>query len=260
LKLNAALGSLNQEPEIRRYEEKKHMQPELQPSQNSYQTPVAINDGALQQQRVLRNTYLLLALSLIPTGIGALMGINLNFGFMRASPIVSSLILLAVIYGLFFAIEKNRDSGLGVALLLGLTFFLGIILGPLLQVALSLRNGGQLIALAAGGTATVFFALAGIATVTRKDFGFMTNFLAVGGIVLMLLVLGSIFLASPALHLTICAGFVLFSSAMILWQVSQIIHGGETNYISATLTLYMSIYNLFTSLLQLLMALSGNRD
>ena len=161
---------------------------------------------------------------------------------------------------MFFAIEKNRDSGLGVALLLALTFFLGVILGPLLQVALGLRNGGQLIALAAGGTAVVFFAMAGIATVTRKDFGFMGNFLAVGGIVLMLAVVANIFFASPALYLTICAVFVLFSSAVILWQVSQIVHGGETNYVSATLTLYMSIYNLFTSLLQLLMALTGNRD
>ena len=236
------------------------MQPELQSSQNSIQTPVAVSEIALQQQRVLRNTYLLLALSLIPTGIGALIGVNLNFGFMRASPIVSSLVLLAIIYGMFFAIEKNRDSGLGVALLLGLTFFLGIILGPLLQVALGLRNGGQLITLAAGGTAAVFFAMAGIATVTRKNFGFLTNFLTVGAIVVMLAVLANIFIASPVMHLTICAVFVLFSSAMILWQVSQIVHGGETNYVSATLTLYVSIYNLFTSLLQLLMAFTGNRD
>ncbi len=102
--------------------------------------------------------------------------------------------------------------------------------------------------------------MAGIATVTRKDFGFMGNFLAVGGIVLMLAVVANIFFASPAMYLTICAVFVLFSSLVILWQVSQLVHGGETNYISATLTLYMSIYNLFTSLLQLLMALSGNRD
>ena len=235
------------------------MQPELQ-SQNSFGTAVDVDRVALQQQRVLRNTYLLLALSLIPTGIGALLGINLNFGFMRASPIVSSLVLLAVIYGMFFAIEKNRDSGLGVALLLGLTLFLGVLLGPLLQVALGLRNGGQLVALAAGGTAVVFFAMAGIATVTRRDFGFMTNFLAVGGIVIMLAVVANIFFASPVLHLTICAAFVLFSSAMILWQVSQIVRGGETNYVSATLTLYMGIYNLFTSLLQLLMAFTGNRD
>ncbi len=236
------------------------MQPELQSSQIPRQTPVATSEVTLQQQRVLRNTYLLLALSLIPTGIGALIGVNLNFGFMRASPIISSLVLLAVIYGMFFAIEKNRDSGLGVVLLLGLTFFLGIVLGPLLQVALGLRNGGQLIALAAGGTAAVFFAMAGIATVSRRDFGFLTNFLMVGAIVIMLAVVANIFVASPVLHLTISAVFVLFSAAMILWQISQLVRGGETNYVSATLTLYMSIYNLFTSLLQLLMAFTGNRD
>jgi modulator of FtsH protease len=234
------------------------MQPELQTNPSPYTAP--IDQVANAQQRVLRNTYLLLALSMIPTGIGAMIGVNLNFGFMRASPMMSSLVLLAVIYGMFFAIEKNRDSGLGVALLLGLTLFLGVILGPLLQAAMGLRNGGQLVALAAGGTATVFFAMAGIATVTRRDFGFMTNFLAVGGIVIMLAVVANIFFASPVLYLTICGAFVLFSSAMILWQVSQIVHGGETNYVSATLTLYMSIYNLFTSLLQLLMALTGNRD
>ncbi|MCE9639470.1 MAG: Bax inhibitor-1/YccA family protein [Betaproteobacteria bacterium] len=236
------------------------MQPELIPNQNSFGAAVGSEQLVVQQQRVLRNTYLLLALSLIPTGIGALVGINLNFGFMRASPIVASLVLMAAIYGMFFAIEKNRDSGLGVALLLALTFGLGVLLGPLLQVALGLSNGGQLVALAAGGTAAVFFAMAGIATVTRKDFGFMTNFLAVGGIVIMLAVVANIFFASPVMHLTICGAFVLFSSAMILWQVSRIVQGGETNYVSATLTLYMSIYNLFTSLLQLLMAFTGNRD
>ena len=236
------------------------MQPELIPNQNSFGAAVGSEQLVVQQQRVLRNTYLLLALSLIPTGIGALVGINLNFGFMRASPIVSSLVLMAAIYGMFFAIEKNRDSGLGVALLLALTFGLGVLLGPLLQVALGLSNGGQLVALAAGGTAAVFFAMAGIATVTRKDFGFLTNFLAVGGIIIRLAVVANIFFASPVMHLTICGAFVLFSSAMILWQVSRIVQGGETNYVSATLTLYMSVYNLFTSLLQLLMAFTGNRD
>jgi modulator of FtsH protease len=127
-------------------------------------------------------------------------------------------------------------------------------------MAIGLRNGGQLVALAAGGTAAVFFAMAGIATVSKRDFGFMTNFLMVGGIVIMLAVVANIFFQSPVMSLAICGAFVLFSSAMILWQVSQIVRGGETNYVSATLTLYMSIYNLFTSLLQLLMALTGNRD
>ena len=159
---------------------------------------------------------------------------------------------------MFFAIEKNRNSGLGVALLLALTLFLGVMLGPILQMTLGLRNGGELVALAAGGTATVFFAMSAIATVTRKDFSFMNNFLMIGGIVIMLAVVANIFFASPVLHLTICAAFVLFSSLMILWQVSQIIHGGEDNYVSATLTLYMSVYNLFTSLLQLLTGLGSN--
>lgn len=236
------------------------MQPELIPDQNRFGTQAGGGEVVAQQQRVLRNTYLLLALTLIPTGIGALIGVNLNFGFMRASPIMSSIVLLAVIYGMFFAIEKNRDSGLGVALLLALTFFLGILLGPLLQVAGGFRNGGQLVALAAGGTAVVFFAMAGIASVSKRDLGFMTNFLAVGGIVIMLAVVANIFFASPVMSLAICGAFVIFSSVMILWQVNQIVRGGETNYVSATLTLYMSIYNLFTSLLQLLMAFTGNRD
>ena len=216
---------------------------------------------AASQNKVLRNTYLLLALSLIPTTLGALIGININFGFMRASPMMSSILMLAGIYGMFFLIEKNRDSGVGVALLLALTFMLGLLLGPLLQVALRLANGGQLITLAAGGTAVVFFAMAAIATFSKRDFSFMNKFLLVGGIVLMLAVVANIFMQIPALHLTICAGFILFSSAMILFQISEMVRGGETNYISATLTLYVSIYNIFTSLLQILMAVSGqSRD
>ena len=230
----------------------------MQPVENNYSAQTSISQGVSAEQRVLRNTYLLLAITMIPTGIGAMIGVNLNFSFMRASPIMSAIIMLAVVFGMFFAIEKTRNSGLGVALLLALTLFLGVMLGPILQMTLGLRNGGELVALAAGGTATVFFAMSAIATVTRKDFSFMNNFLMVGGIVIMLAVVANIFFASPALQLTICAAFVLFSSLMILWQVSQIIHGGEDNYVSATLTLYMSVYNQFTSLLQLLTGLGSS--
>ncbi len=230
----------------------------MQPVENNYSAPTSISQGVSAEQRVLRNTYLLLAITMIPTGIGAMIGVNLNFSFMRASPIMSAIVMLAVVFGMFFAIEKTRNSGLGVALLLALTLFLGVMLGPILQMTLGLRNGGELVALAAGGTATVFFAMSAIATVTRKDFSFMNNFLMVGGIVIMLAVVANIFFASPALQLTICAAFVLFSSLMILWQVSQIIHGGEDNYVSATLTLYMSVYHLFTSLLQLLTGLGSS--
>jgi modulator of FtsH protease len=216
------------------------------------------SDVALSQHRVLRNTYMLLAVSLIPTVIGAMIGANLNFRFMAGSPIISSLIFLAVIYGLFFAIEKNKNSGLGVGLLLLLTFVLGVMLGPILQVALA--RGAMLVAYAAGATAAVFFTLAGIASTTKRDFSNMGKFLMVGAIVLMIAVLANIFLQIPALSLTISSLFVLFSSAMILYSVNQIVQGGETNYVSATLTLYMSIYNLFTSLLHLILAFTGNDD
>jgi len=237
------------------------MQPNMQPSSEGFNRPVVVSgSGVSSQHKVLRNTYLLLALTMIPTAIGAFIGVNLSFGILRSNPIIGSLVILAGIYGMFFAIEKNRDSGLGVALLLALTFFLGLLLGPLLQVAAGLKNGSQLVAMAAGGTAVVFFVMAGIGARSKRDFSFMANFLMVGAIVIMLAVVANIFFTSPVLHLTICGAFVLFSSMMILFQVNQIVQGGETNYVSATLTLYMSIYNLFSSLLQLLMALTGNRD
>ena len=208
---------------------------------------------------MLRNTYLLLALSLIPTVIGAAIGTNLDFSFMRASPGLSFIGMLAVFYGMIFAIEKNKDSGLGVGLLLGFTLLMGVLLGPLLQRTLGYSNGVQLVMMAAGGTATIFFVLAGIATTTKRDLSGMSNFLAVGGIVLMLAVVGNFFLASPAFQLAIMAAFLLFSSLVILWQVNSIVKGGETNYVSATLTLYIQIYNLFTILLQLL-GIGGRRD
>jgi modulator of FtsH protease len=218
-------------------------------------------DIAVQQNRVLRNTYLLLAISLIPTVLGAAVGTNfINFSFMRASPIMSVLVMLAVFYGWIFMIEKNRDSSLGVVLLLGFTAFLGVMLAPLLQSILSLRNGGQLVMMAAGGTAAVFFVLSGIASTTKRDFSFLNKFLLVGFVVIMLAVLANIFLQSPVLQLTLCGAFIIFSSAIILWQINSIVRGGETNYVSATLTLYVSLYNIFTSLLQLLGILGGDRD
>ena len=229
------------------------MQPNQQPGTDGFRQPSVLSKGvALKQQKTLRNTYLLLALSLIPTAIGAFIGLNLSFGILRANPILSSLVILAVVYGMFFAIEKNRDSGLGVALLLALTLFLGIILGPLLQVALGLANGAQLVAMAAG--------MAAIGTTTKRNLSFMGSFLAVGVIVVMLAVVANIFFQSPVVHLTICAVFVILCSMLIVFQINQIVQGGETNYVSATLTLYMSIYNLFSSLLQILMALTGQRE
>ena len=208
--------------------------------------------SALSTNKVLRNTYLLLALSLIPTAIGAVIGTNLDLGFLRARPIIGFFAIMAIFYGWIFAIEKNRDSGLGVGLLLGFTFFMGLLLGPLFQSVLGLRNGASLIAMAAGGTAIVFFAMAGIATATKRDLSGMGKFLFVGAVVLMLAVVANVFFQSLVAHLAIVSMFVIFSTLVILWQINSIVRGGETNYVSATLTLYVSIYNLFTSLLQLL--------
>jgi modulator of FtsH protease len=231
---------------------------ELQPIQT--QAPYGAQDVSLRQNKVLRNTYLLLALSLIPTAVGAVIGTNLQLGFLRTSPMLSFFVIMGVFYGWIFAIEKNRDSAMGVGLLLGFTLFLGLLLGPLLQQIVGLRNGGQLIMMAAGGTAAVFFAMAGIASSTKRDFSGLGNFLAIGAIVIMLAVVANLFFASPVFYLVIVGAFVLFSSLVIMYQVNQIVRGGETNYISATLTLYIAIYNLFSSLLQLLGIFGGSRD
>ena len=234
------------------------MQPELQPIQTGASIPA--QDYAVQQHRVLRNTYWLLALSLIPTIIGAAVGTNVDLGFMRTSPVLSFFAVLAIFYGWIFAIERNRNSSLGVGLLLGFTLFMGLLLGPLFQSVLGLNNGIQLVMMAAGGTAAVFFGLAGLASSTTRDFGFLAKFLFVGFIVIMLAVVANIFLASPVLYLALLGVFILFSSAVILFQVNAIVRGGETNYVSATLTLYVSIWNIFSSLLQLLGIFGGDRD
>ena len=232
------------------------MQPDLQTVYAS-----GSQDVAAQQNTVLRNTYLLLAVSLIPTVIGAAVGTNfVNFSIMRSSPIMSMIVMLAAFYGWIFMIEKNRNSVLGVGLLLGFTAFMGLMLAPLLQSILSLRNGGQLVMMAAGGTAAVFFVLSGIASSTKRDFSFLNKFMMVGFVVIMLAVVAQIFLQSPVMQLVLCGAFIIFSSALILWQINAIVRGGETNYVSATLSLYISLYNIFTSLLQILGLTSGDRD
>ena len=229
------------------------MQPELRMASQT-------TDLALAANKVLRNTYMLLGLSMIPTVIGAVIGINLNFAFMAQSPILGFIVMLAVMFGLFWGISKNRDNSLGVVLMLGLTFFMGLMLGPILQAALHLRNGAQLVGLAAGGTGVIFFSLATIATVTKKDFSFMGKFLFIGLILLIVAMIANIFLQIPAMQLTISAIAVLIFSGFILFDVSRVVTGGETNYIMATLAIYLDIYNLFVHLLSLLMALTGERD
>lgn len=223
-----------------------------------------INQGssslALQQNRVLRNTYMLLALSMVPTVIGALVGVQMQFSFMAGSPFIAFMLFLGIAWGFMYGIEKNKESGLGVALLLGFTFFMGLMLSRILQVALGFSNGGSIIAMAGAGTGAVFFTMASIATVSKRDFSGMGKFLFIGMVVVLLAAAANIFFQIPALSLTISAVAVLIFSAYILYDISRIVQGGETNYVSATLSVYLSIYNVFVSLLHLIMAFTGERD
>ena len=225
-----------------------------------YQTISHPGTLGLAQNRVLRNTYMMLALTMIPTIMGAFVGLSMNFSFMAQSPIMAPLLMFAVMIGMLFAVSALRNSTWGIAMLLGFTFVAGVFLGPILQHALHLRNGAQLVGLAAAGTGTIFFSLATIATVSKRDFSFMGKFLFIGLILLVLASLANLFFAIPALSLTISSIAVLLFSAYILYDVSRIVHGGETNYIMATMTLFLNIYNLFVNLLSLLMAFSGERD
>ena len=225
---------------------------------------VASNASVLTgANKVLRNTYALLGVSLFPTVIGALIGMSIfaqsspMSNIVQSSPIMFMLVTLAGIFGMFFLIRKNRNNSMGVVFLLGLTFLLGVMLGPILQVAFSMSNGGQIVSLAAGGTGVIFVTLAGIATTSKRDFSSMGKFLMIGLVLLILAMLANMFFQIPALSLAISSIAVLIFSGFILYDVNRIVRGGETNYVMATLSLYLNIYNLFVHLLHLLMALMG---
>ena len=210
-------------------------------------------------QRVLRNTYLLLALTMVPTVVGAYIGIQLAPAMM-ASPIITVVLMLGSVIGLQFGIAHYRNSGIGVALLLLMTGLMGLFLGPLLNVALSMRNGMQLVGYAAVGTGAIFLAMGTIATTTKRDFSFMGKFLFVGMIALLVAMLANMFLQIPALALTISTLVIVVFSLFLLYDLNRIVRGGETNYVMATTGVYISLLNIFSSLLQLLLALSGDRD
>jgi FtsH-binding integral membrane protein len=209
------------------------------------------------QHKVLRNTYWLLALSMVPTVFGAALGVALHLPLGGG---LMALLFLAVAFGFIWGIEKNKDSGVGVALLLGFTFFMGLMLTPLLSRILGFSNGGFLIMAAFGGTASVFAVLASVATVSKRDFSGMSTWLFAGVVILILASIANIFLHIPALSIVISVVAIGIFSAYILYDVQQIINGGETNYIRATLALYLDVYNIFTSLLQLLGIFGGDRD
>ena len=210
---------------------------------------------------VLRNTYWLLALTMLPTIVGAFVGMQFNFiGLFKAAPIMTPLLMFGAMIGSLFIVARLRNSGWGVVALFAFTFVAGLMLTPLLTVAGGLRNGGQLVGLAGGMTAAIFFALATVATVTKKDFSFMGKFLFIGVILLIVASLANLFFQVPALSVALSGIAVLIFSAYILFDVSRIVNGGETNYIMATMGLYLNIYNIFASLLNILMFFTGQRD
>ena len=207
--------------------------------------------SALATNRVLRNTYGLLSMTLLFSAATAGVSLALNL------PHPGLLLTLAGYFGLLFATSKFRNSGLGLVFVFALTGFMGYTLGPILSAYLSLTNGGQIVMTAMAGTGVIFLGLSGYALTSRKDFSFMASFLMVGVLVAFLAGLAAFFLEMPALSLAVSAMFVLLMAGLILFETSNIIHGGETNYIMATVSLYVAIFNLFTSLLHLLGFMGG---
>lgn len=211
---------------------------------------VRSQQSVLVTNKLLRNTYSLLAMTLVFSALTAGLSINL--------PHPGLIITLIGYFGLLFLTTKLRNSVWGIASVFALTGFMGLTLGPIINSYLSMSNGSEIVMQALGGTGLIFFALSAYAIKSEKDFSFMGGFLMVGILVAFLAGLGAIFFDMAGLSLAVSAMFVLLMSGLILYETSQIIHGGETNYIMATVTLYVTIYNLFTSLLHLLGAMSGD--
>jgi modulator of FtsH protease len=240
------------------------MDPKLQPVFTDEQVPLPRTGEtvvAQDQNRVLRNTYWLLALSMLPTIAGAWAGMQFNFvRLFAAAPIMTPLLMFALMLGSLFVVTRLRNSAWGVPALFAFTFIAGAMLTPILSVAAQFKNGGQLVALSGGMTAAIFLAMATIATVTKRDFSFMSKFLFVGLILVIVASLANLFFQVPAVSLSISAIAVFIFSLYILHDVSNIVRGGETNYITATLNLFLDVYNIFISLLNLLLAFTGQRD
>ena len=208
--------------------------------------------SVLTTNKLIRNTYILLSLTLLFSALMAGVSIAMNL------PSMGMLITLGGYFGLLFLTSALRNSTWGLAAVFALTGFMGLTLGPFLNAYMQVfSNGGQLVMLALGGTGIIFLGLSGYALTTRKDFSFMGGFLMVGILVAFLLGICAVLFSIPAMALAVSAIFILLMSGMILYQTSEMIHGGETNYIMATITLYVAIYNLFTSLLHLLAMFAG---
>ena len=216
------------------------------PRAHAVALPTSGAESILATNKVIRNTYLLLSVTLLFAAVTASISVALKL------PHPGLIVTLVGYFGLLFATTKLRNSGWGLVSVFALTGFMGYTLGPIVSHYLGLPNGGQTVMMAMGGTAAIFLGLSAYALNTRKDFSFMGGFLMVGILLAFLASLAAVFFSIPALSLTVSAAFVLLMSGLILYETSNIVHGGETNYVMATVSLFVSIFNLFTSLLQLL--------
>ncbi len=218
-----------------------------------------LNTNAVDRNRVLRNTYWLLAISMVPTVLGAWLGVASGLSYALSGGL-GMIVFLVGAFGFIYAIERTKNSAAGVPVLLGFTFFMGIMLSRLIAMVLGFRNGTELVMTAFGGTAGVFFMMASLSTIIKRDLSGMAKWLYVGAIVLMVGSLINVFVGSSAGMMAISMLAIAIFSAYMLYDIKEIIDGGETNYISATLNLYLDIINVFQSLLALLGIFGGERD
>jgi modulator of FtsH protease len=213
----------------------------------------------IEQQRVLRNTYWLLALSMLPTVLGAWVGVSTGITRMM-SPGISMIVFFAGAFGLMYGINRTKDSSTGVFMLLGFTFFMGLMLSRLIGYVLGFSNGTSLIMTAFAGTAGVFFGMATLATVVKRDLSGLSRFLMVGALIVIVAGVINVFVQSTAAMLAISVAVMAIFSLFIMVDIKRVLDGGETNYIMATLAIYLDLYNVFQSLLMLLTSLGGDRD
>ena len=231
-------------------------------NEQSLQTfPGTTGSGSLvtDRNRVLRNTYWLLALSMVPTVLGAWVGVASGITAAMGNG-MSTILFLAGAFGFMYAIEKTKESSTGVYVLLAFTFFMGLMLARMLAMILGFKNGSSLIMTAFGGTAMVFFGMATLATVIKRDLSSMGKFLFIGALILLVAGVVNIFMQSTALMMTLSVLAIVIFSGFMLFDIKRVIDGGETNYISATLAIYLDLFNIFQSLLALLGIFGGERD
>jgi modulator of FtsH protease len=215
--------------------------------------------SVVERNRVLRNTYWLLALTMVPTVLGAWIGVQTGITRSLGGG-MGFMVFMAGAFGFIYAIEKFKNSAAGVPILLAFTFFMGLMLARLVGSVLGLKNGSQLIMLAFAGTGSIFLSMAMLSSVIKRDLSSMGKFLMIGAVLLLVAAVANIFLQSSALMITMCVLAIGIFSAFILYDLKRVQDGSETNYISATLGVYLSVYNVFSSLLSLLGIFGGEKD